>query len=393
MIRSAMLLVTALAMTACEQGDQFPQTTFRPVSEYGKLLNSVFYNTVVWTISILVIVVALILFAAVRFRERPGAPMPKQIHGHTGLEIGWTILPAIAVVFITVPTVAAIFDTQRRPPENALTIEVIGHQWWWEFRYPEYGITTANEAWMPTGRPISLKMKSVDVIHSFWIPKIGGKRDVNPLPRPREGNEEKHSNYLLWTVDQPGRYLGQCAEYCGEAHAIMRMTANAVEPAEFDAWVASMKATPAVAAAPVAGGDSAAQAAVPAPAPAPRIGQMPVPVGAGNRFVAPLADSILQAEGKRIFLGAPCITCHAIAGTTAQGGIGPNLTLVGRRPYIAAGALDNSTENLIRWIRNPQSVKPGAMMPGTTHPGGGMAPTRLSDQEVRAVAAYLTSLR
>lgn len=425
------LLVSTLALAACEAGAGYPQTTFRPVSDFGDMLNDVFYNTFNWTMGILVLVIALILFAAIRFRERPGAPHPEQIHGNTRLEIAWTIAPALIVVFIGIPTVRTIFDTQREPPENALRVEVIGHQWWWEFRYPEYNIVTANMMWVPTDRPVSLAMRSVDVIHSFWIPRIGGKRDVNPLPRRREGEEPKHDNYLLFTVREPGHYLGQCAEYCGEAHAIMRMTVNAVEQAEFQEWVQRMQAGGAVApglapaqdpaaGALVVGADQVpdpaggAVAGVPsvtpgqlggtvpaapqtAPAPSqpqqPLFGQMPAPTGAGNPFRAPLSDEILQEEGKRIFLASTCTACHAVAGTTALGAVGPNLTMFALRPWIAAGASETNVENLVRWIRDPKAMKPGALMPGTATAGGGMPPTGLTDQEVRAVAAYLMSLK
>ena len=412
-----------LVLAACEAGSNFPQTTFRPVSEFGEILNRVFYNTFWWTMGILVLVIGLILYAAFRFRERPGTPQPEQIHGHTGLEIAWTIAPAIVVVAIGIPTVKAIFETQRRPTEDALVIEVIGHQWWWEFNYPQYGVRTANTAWMPTGRPVSLQMRSVDVIHSFWIPKIGGKRDVNPLPRRREGVAPKHDNYLLFTVEEPGHYLGQCAEYCGESHAIMRMTVNAVDPSAFDAWVQRMRGsdrgTSPAAADPSAGAavvnipeeqrpqPEATPAGVPSPTPAQvsgmqpqqtppaqaSIGQMPVPTGAGNPFRAPLADTLLEAEGRRIFTSAVCTACHAVAGTNAAGTIGPNLTLFGTRPYIGAGAAENTRENLIQWIKDPQSMKPGTLMPGTRRPGGDMPPTNLTDAEVRAIAAYLSSLK
>ncbi|MBR9989499.1 MAG: cytochrome c oxidase subunit II, partial [Gemmatimonadetes bacterium] len=241
LVPSLALLISSLALAGCEAGGAYPQTTFRPVSEYGRILNDTFYNTFNWTMGIMVIVIALILFAAFRFRERPDSPDPEQIHGNTILEIGWTIVPAIIVVFIAIPAIRGIFDTQREPPADALVVEVIGHQWWWEFRYPEYDIVTANEMWVPVDRPVSLAMRSADVIHSFWIPRIGGKRDVNPLPRRREGVAPKHDNYLLFTVEEPGQYLGQCAEYCGEAHAIMRMTVVATEPDEFDRWVVNMR--------------------------------------------------------------------------------------------------------------------------------------------------------
>jgi cytochrome c oxidase subunit II len=414
------LVVGTVLITGCEAGGSYPQTTFRPVTEFGDALNAVFYNTTAWTVAIMIIVFGLVLYATFRFRERPDAAHPEQIHGHTGLEITWTVIPAVIVVLIGVPTVRTIFDTQRRPPDDALVVEVIGHQWWWEFRYPEQGIVTANQLWVPTGRPVSLQMHSADVVHSFWIPRLGGKRDTNPLPRRREGEPAAHKNYLLFNVREPGHYLGQCAEYCGESHAIMRMTVMAVEPQEFDAWVGRMRSSvpgagQAVAVAgagqepadtlAAAGTGSAADTAAAAagdgrpaaltaePAAQPRIGQMPVPTGAGNPFRPPFDDAALQREGERIFLSAACVACHAVSGTTAAGVLGPSLTLYGERPWVGAGVAENSRENVIRWIKDPQSMKPGTLMPGTFRGAAGMPPTNLTDDEVRAVAAYLLSLR
>jgi cytochrome c oxidase subunit II len=408
------LLVGAVLITGCEAGAGYPQTTFRPVTEFGDALNAVFYNTFGWTMAVMIVVFGLILYATFRFRERPDTPHPEQVHGNTKLEITWTVIPALIVVFIGVPTVRTVFDTQRRPPDEALVVEVIGHQWWWEFRYPELGIVTANEMWIPTGRPVSLQMHSADVVHSFWIPRLGGKRDTHPLPRRRAGEPAAHKNYLLFNVREPGRYLGQCAEFCGESHAIMRMTVNAVEPAEFDTWASRMlgaQPTP-----PLMEGEPQAVAGVepgvapdtavvgeavdgqPAavtaePVAQPRIGQMPVPTGVGNPFRAPFDEAELLREGERIFLGAACVACHAVTGTTAVGVLGPSLTLYGQRPWVGAGAAENSRENLIQWIRDPQSMKPGTLMPGTLRGAAGMPPTNLTDDQVRAVAAYLMSLR
>jgi cytochrome c oxidase subunit II len=408
------LLVSTLLMAGCEAGSDYPQTTFRPVTAFGDALNVVFYNTLGWTMGVMIVVFGLILYATFRFRERPEAPHPEQVHGHTGLEITWTVIPALIVVLIGVPTVQTIFDTQRRPPDEALVVEVIGHQWWWEFRYPELGIVTANEMWVPTGRPVSLQMHSADVVHSFWIPRLGGKRDTQPLPRRRAGEPAAHKNYLLFNVRDPGQYLGQCAEFCGESHAIMRMTLNAVEPAEFDAWANRMLGTqptpPLVEGEPqqVAGVEPGAAAdtavvgesvdgqppAVTAePVAQPRIGQMPVPTGVGNPFRPPFDETELLQEGERIFLSSACVACHAVTGTTAVGVLGPSLTMYGQRPWVGAGAAENSRENLIRWIRDPQSMKPGTLMPGTLQGAAGMPPTNLTDDQVRAVAAYLLSLR
>jgi cytochrome c oxidase subunit 2 len=318
-----------------------------------------------------------VLYVAIRFRERPGAPHPRQIHGNTLLEITWTIIPAVIVVFIGVPTVQTIFETQRRAAEDALTIEVIGHQWWWEFNYPEYGIRTANQMVLPTGREIHLQMHSADVVHSFWVPRLGGKRDVVPLARAAEGQEPRY-NHILFTVDESGTYSGQCAEFCGLSHAIMSVSAVAVAPGEFDAWIESMRHEPPVVATPmdstIAAQDSAA-VVTDAASPAQRT-----------------PEDLLAEEGRAIFLRSACIACHAISSTTAQGRVGPDLTRFGTRPTVGAGARPNTQENLEAWIRDPRALKAGALMPGARLEAAGFPPTGLSDEEIRAVAAYLRSL-
>jgi cytochrome c oxidase subunit 2 len=432
----ALLPLAAIAVlaAACSEGGNYPQTTFRPVSEYGEKLNAVFYNTTAWTVGIMFLVFGLLAYIVWRFRERPNQPPPKQIHGNTKLEILWTTIPAIIIVIIAVPTILTIFDTQREAPDEALTIEVIGHQWWWEFRYPEEGIVAANQFYVPVDRPVELRMHSADVIHSFWIPRIGGKRDVNPQPAPAEG-QGRHTNQILFTVHEEGVYLGQCAEFCGMSHGIMRMVAHAVAPEAFDAWVEDMRSgataadrtvrlartTPATLpvgdttgtvtqfadsapprvqpqASPALPQDVATadvQAATPAQ---PQPGAIPPPTGLGPQrppvpaFMVPGAKTDAEL-GRDVFMTKACVACHAIAGTPAQGALGPVLTRFGARPWVGAGAARNTIDNVQQWIRDPQSVKAGTLMPGATTPGGGMPPTNLTDEEIRLVATYLMSLK
>jgi cytochrome c oxidase subunit 2 len=334
------------------------------------------------------------------------------------------LIPAVIVVLIAIPTIRTIFENQREAPEGALQVEVIGHQWWWEFRYPEYGVVTANELWLPVGRPIDLKMHSADVIHSFWIPRLGGKRDVNPQAKAHEG-EAPSFNHIVFTADSAGYYPGQCAEYCGDSHAIMRMGAMVVAPPEFDAWIAAMRRGDAPAAAPApaqpvaqltvatptgaaqapptqatpaqaqaAGQDLPGQGGVRAPAPSlPPIGQPRSPTGIGSAVQPAYSDSMYAVQGREVFLGKVCTACHAIQGTTAMGMVGPSLTRFGARAYLGAGAVENNLDNLMRWIRDPQSVKPGALMPGAHTAGGAFPPTGLTEAEIRAIAMYLLSLR
>lgn len=416
----ALLPLAALAIlaAACSAGGDFPQTTFRPVSDYGEKLNDVFYNTTAWTAGIMVLVEVLLVYIIWRFREKPNQPRPKQIHGNTRLEILWTVIPAVIIVIISVPTILTIFDTQRAAPDDALRIEVIGHQWWWEFRYPEEGIEAGNQFYIPTGRPIELRLHSADVIHSFWIPRFGGKRDVNPQPAPAEG-QELHTNQILFTANEEGVYLGQCAEFCGESHGIMRMVAHAVSPEAFDAWVSEMRtgmsaptvqlgsadgvtaaADDTAQSADSAAANTTSQDAAPStPAAAARqIGAIPAPTGLGPQrppipaLMVPGAKTDAEL-GAEVFASKTCVACHSIAGTRAQGGVGPVLTRFGERPWVGAGAARNTLENVEQWIRDPGSIKPGALMPGAHSPGGGMPPTNLTDEEIHLIATYLLSLK
>jgi cytochrome c oxidase subunit II len=326
----AMLLLAA----GCGDAEQYPQTSLDPKSDFAEAIDRLWNLTLYLGVAVGAATFAILAYILFRFRYRPDAPQPKQVHGNTKLEIAWTLIPAILISIITVPTVQTIFYTYREAPPDALTIDVFGWQWWWEFRYvTETGdtVVTANEVHVPVGRPVHLRMTAVDVIHSFWIPQMGGKRDVTP----------NRITELVFTPNEAGVYLGQCAEFCGESHALMKMRLIAHEPGDFDRWLAN-EARPAVE--PV---DSA--------------------VVAGMQLVA----------------GGICAGCHVIRGTTAQfGRTGPDLTHVARRSTIAAGILDNNAENLARWIDNAPGVKPGALMP----------PMGLSEQEIRYIVAYLQTL-
>jgi cytochrome c oxidase subunit 2 len=270
----------------------------------------------------------------VRYRERPTSKEPKHVHGSTLLELAWTLAPAVVLVFIAVPTIQTIFETDGTPAEGALEIEVIGHQWWWEFRYPEFGITTANELHVPQGRPVALSMTSADVIHSFWVPKLGGKRDLMP----------RRTTRLAFTPDSLGDFYGQCAEFCGASHANMRFHVVVDGAAEFDSWVQQQQAPP-------------------------------VP-----------ADSLtdLARQGAELFANPAktCMACHTVQGIT-PGVLGPNLTHVGSRAMIASGILPNTEEGLARWLRDPVGEKPGSLMPKPP----------LTEDEITALVAYLRSLQ
>ena len=337
-------LLTLLAACGDDHLHKYPQTTFAPTTEYARITDWLFKYTLVLGVGVGVLVFAIMAYIMVKFRHRPGMSEPRQVHGNTTIELVWTLIPAAIVAALAIPTTKAIFETQpdvTRLPANTLTIEVIGKQWWWEFRYPLGAdtVVTANEVHVPTGRTVHLVLKSDNVLHSFWVPQMGGKRDLI----------SNRINHLVFTPEEPGVYLGQCAEFCGDSHALMRMRMIAHTPDGFREWLAS----------------EAAPAVEPAP-----------------------ADSALL-YGKQLVTQGVCAGCHYIEGTPMVGRTGPALTHVGRRRTIAGGIMDNDAANLTRWIANAPAVKPGSLMPAMAASAGGA----LTDQQIQYVVAYLQSLQ
>jgi cytochrome c oxidase subunit 2 len=355
------LCVLALVLAGCSP-ERYPQTALLPLSDFARIGDSVQDQTFYWALAVFILVEGALVYSIFRFRGRPEDPEPSQIHGNTTIEIIWTLIPALILAAIAVPTVKGIFDTNRTPP-GALKIEVIGHQWWWEFRYPDAGITTANEMYIPAGKTVELLISSADVIHSFWPPRFAGKRDVFP------GRETR----LWWKADSTGLYPGQCAEYCGIQHARMAFQVRSVTAGEFDAWIAAMKAKgpkppPAAAAAPA--GDSLRTASAGAQ----------VQAAAQDSAAASPVQGAEYAAGEKLFMTKGCMGCHSMQAVNAPKGlIGPNLANVGSRSHIAAGWLANTDENLERWIREPQAVKKGVLMPNLG----------VTVEEARALRVYL----
>jgi cytochrome c oxidase subunit 2 len=323
----AALIVVTFAMAGCGLLDS-PATTLAPQSDFGWVSHRIFLQILRWDTAIFLVVQALLLIAVFRFRERDPKAVPRQVRGSVRLELIWTLIPAVILTFIAFPTVAAIFRTQGAPPPGALRVMVIGHQWWWEFQYPELGIVTATDLHLPAGRAVSLE---IDVIHSFWVPRLGGKRDATPGSQTR----------IVLTPDTPGVYHGQCAEFCGASHANMRHVAVVETPEAFQAWAEKQKA----------------------PAATP-------------------PDGSPAATGLQLFRTGTCVGCHTIRGV-AEGGIGPDLTHVASRRTIAGGILANTPENLARWVRHAPEVKPGSVMPEQP----------LTDAQVASLVAYLQSLQ
>ena len=350
----ALLLV---ATAGCSDGLQSTWDAKGPVAE--KQLDLFYF--VLWTmVGVFVVVEGILLYTIIRYRRRPNQALPKQVHGNTPLEVTWTIIPALLIAGVGVWTVITIFDLEDPPAEagNALTINVTGHQWWWEFNYPDAGsgkvITTANELRIPVGRAISVNLTSDDVIHSFWIPKLAGKVDVIPT----------RTNTYWFQADEPGEYFGQCAEFCGIAHALMKFRVQVLPEAEYNGWVQGYGRSPVL--------------------------------------------SAKAAEGQNIFRGTGgCVLCHTTTGpddrAVVQGRVkgflgggpvaaGPNLTDLATRHSFAAGLLDLNQENLRRWLNDPNDVKPGNYMAerAVIYRGGRIG---LNDDQVSALIEYLLSLK
>lgn len=336
-------------------GGPFPQSAVDPASDLATELQGLFMGILWWAIGVFVIVEGALLVAIFRFRSGKGEDRgePRRLHGNTLLELAWTLAPALVLVFIAVPTMTTIWKVDRPTDDpDALVVEVTGHQWWWEFRYPESGVVTANELHIPVGRTVDFRLHSADVIHSFWFPRLGGKRDVIP----------GHENQLWFAADSVGRFTGQCAEFCGLSHALMKMEVVVSTPEDFEAWL-----------------DAQSE-------PAPALQAAAAVQDAAKDTVAVRPDSALlrtMVEGQQLLMSKGCVACHRIDGTPAQGVLGPDLSHVGGRRTIAAGILENNHENLARWMANPAAVKPGAKMPNL----------RLTDDELQALAAYLGSLQ
>ncbi len=312
-----------------------PTNIFSPVSTPAQSIFglSIF---VLWTmVAIFVVVFSLLVYAAVRFRSkhRYEASEPAQIYGSTQVELAWTVIPVLIVVALFLAATRVILAVQNAPrPPGALEVIVTGHQYWWEYRYPQLNITTANELHVPVSdpthpRPTFLTLLSADTDHSFWVPRLGGKTDLIP----------NHPNHMWIDPQETGLFLGQCAQYCGTQHAKMLLRVYVQSPEEFERWVYEQQHS------------------------------------ARNT----------SSAGERVFESTACINCHTVSGTPANGKFGPDLTHLMSRDTIAAGASPNTPETLRLWIKNPDAIKPGSKMPAMG----------LNDRDLDEVTAYLETLR
>jgi cytochrome c oxidase subunit 2 len=333
---AGVLLAATLCFGAPADPSQIP-SIFRPQSTPA---NSIFHLSLLVlaiTGTIFAVVFSLLAYSVRKFRQRDGddGREPAQVYGSNQVELAWTVIPILIVLVLFLATARVIHSIQDAPkPAGAIEVIAIGHQFWWEFRYPTLGVVTANELHVPASNPANstptfLTLLSADTDHSFWVPQLAGKTDLIP----------NRSNHIWIDPQETGVYLGQCAQYCGTQHAKMLLRVYVDSPQQFDEWVREQKR-----------------------------------LWVSNDTVA---------EGRRIFETTACVNCHAVAGTVADGRFGPDLTHLMSRDTIAAGAAPNTRENLRAWIEQPDSIKPGSLMPAM----------QLNEKDLKALTDYLETLR
>jgi len=331
------LLLAAGLCTAGTPGDNPVPNIFEPHSTPADSILHLSRFVLAITGMIFLVVSILLVYVLAKFRARStdSPHEPAQVYGSTQIELAWTVIPILIVVVLFLATTRVIRAIQDAPrPANVVEVIAIGHQFWWEFRYPALGIVTANELHIPVSDPASptptyLKLLSADTDHSFWVPHLAGKTDLIP----------NRVNTMWMDPHRTGIFLGQCAQYCGTQHAKMLLQVSVDSREDFDAWASAQKQP------------------------------------------AKQDDSV--SAGRKVFETTACINCHAVAGTAATGRFGPDLTHMMSRRTIAAGAAENTPENLGMWIQDPDMIKPGSLMPAM----------KLSDAHLDALVRYLETLR
>jgi cytochrome c oxidase subunit 2 len=377
-MRSFVLLCASLLAAVSAWGENKPSpipNMFAPVSTPAQeeFVLSLFVIGI--TAGILVVVGGAWAYVTMKYRSTEESDVePAQVYGSPQVELAWTIVPVIIVVVLFLTTARMIFAIQDNPrPKSALDVTVVGHQFWWEFRYPQYGVVVANEMHVPMStpqRPVPtfMKLESADVWHSFWVPQLAGKVDNIP----------DHVNDMWIDPHVPGLYVGQCGQFCGVEHAKMLIRVYVDTPDQFQRWITTQQ-QPAVEQPGAPQSDAAQEDAAPGSTARQGGGQaglVKASLPAGGQ-----ASNI--ALGRQVFQQNACMNCHAIQGTNANGQFGPNLTHFGGRDTLGSGSVANNMDNLKAWIRNPSDLKEGALMP----------PMQLSEPQLEQVSAYLTSLK
>ncbi len=330
------LLAGSLCFAAPTDPSQIP-SIFKPQSTPAHSIFRLSLLVLVITGAIFAVVFSLLAYAVAKFGKRvdDDGREPAQVYGSNQVELAWTVIPILIVLVLFLATARVIHSIQDAPkPAGAIEVIAIGHQFWWEFRYPALGVVTANELHVPVSNsssptPTFLTLLSADTDHSFWVPRLAGKTDLIP----------NRVNHTWIDPEQTGIYLGQCAQYCGIQHAKMLLRVYVDSPQQFHQWVDDQKKS------------------------------------------AVVDDAV--AEGRRIFESTACVNCHAVSGTIANGHFGPDLTHLMSRDTIASGAASNNRENLRAWIQDPDSIKPGSLMPAM----------QLNEKDMDALTAYLLTLR
>ncbi len=333
---AGVLLAASLCFAAPTDPSPLP-SIFDPRSTPAKSIEHLSYFVLSVTGLIFAVVFSLLAYAVVKFRKRPGdsGREPAQVYGSTQIELAWTVIPILIVVVLFLATARVVHSIQDAPkPESAVDVVAVGHQFWWEFRYPQLGVVTANELHIPVSEaghptPTFLTLLSADTDHSFWVPQLAGKTDLIP----------NRVNHMWMDPYETGIFLGQCAQYCGTQHAKMLLRVYIDSPQDFATWVRA------------------------------------------QRQPAELDANV--TAGRRVFETTACINCHAVGGTVANGRFGPDLTHLMSRQTIASGAADNTKANLRLWIQKPDAIKPGSLMPAM----------QLSDADLDALVDYLETLR
>ncbi len=361
-VLAALLLLSA----ACSQGFQSTWDPIGPVAQKQLQL----FNVLLWTmVVVFVLVEGALIYIVIRYRRRPGQPRPPQIHGHTALEVTWTIVPTVLILGLGIWSVFTLFELDQPPTDQGdiLEVTVVGHQWYFEFVYPDADgngkrISTANELKIPVDRPVSFTLESDDVLHSFWVPKLGGKVDVVPT---RQNTLWLMADSDLIEQQLPATYYGQCAELCGIAHAQMRFRVTVMDEEDYQDWVRDYSPPSAL-----------------------------TPVSQQGQTLFAIHCSLCHtADGPELESVAKARLDQFLTGAENAAVPGPNLTDLRTRQTLAAGITDLTVENLRAWIKNPEEIKPGNWMyeNAILYDGGGDA--NLSDTEIDAIIEYLLNLR